>query len=432
MKRICLYYRFISWNMVYLPRLIDSELKDDLEIFGAIVIEGPKWVGKTTTASKVSNSTVRMYESTEGKDNTDLARLKPSLILEGKVPRLIDEWQEVPELWDAVRVAVDDRQAPGQFILTGSVAVDRARIKHSGAGRIYRLRMGTMSLFESGDSSGVVSIKELFSGTQIDGFASEKSIEDMARLIVRGGWPGAIGKSDNAAMKIVGGYCDTIVDSEISIGSRRFRDRSKVHAVMRSLSRFVAAPLSKASIIQDVSSQCDISEKTLEAYLEALRNLYVLETLEAWSPNLRSKTAIRVADTVHFCDPAIAAHFMSASPADLLRDVNTFGLLFESLVIRDLRAYIQFLDGDLFHYRDKNGLEADAVIHLHNGRWAAIEVKLGDSWIDDAAANLLKLRDKVNTDAMGEPAFLAVITATRYAYTRPDGVHVIPITLLGP
>ena len=236
-----------------------------------------------------------------------------------------------------------------------------------------------------------------------------------------------------AAMKLVKGYCDTIVNTEIISGSERRRDSKKIRAVMRSLSRFISAPLSKVTIIQDMgSSQSNMSENTLDSYLEFLRSLFVLEELEAWEPDLRSKTPIRVANTVHFCDPAIAAHFLSASPADLLRDVNTFGLLFESLVIRDLRTYVQALDGDIFHYRDKNGLEADAIIHLHDGRWAAIEVKLGSHWIDDAVANLLKLRDKVNTDSMGEPAFLAVVTATNYAYTREDGVHVIPITLLGP
>lgn len=355
------------------------------------------------------------------------------MLLTGPVPLTIDEWQEVPELWDAVRVAVDKRQEPGQFILTGSVAVDRSRIKHSGAGRIYRLKMGTMTLFESGDSTGEVSLRSLFEGNPTPDAASGKNAEDIARMIVRGGWPATVGKSDSIAMKLVKGYCDSIVNTEISVGSEKQRDRKKVRAMMKSLSRFTSAPLSKTSIIQDMSgASISVSENTLDSYLNALRELYVLETLEAWSPNLRSKTAIRVADTVHFCDPAIAAHFLSASPADLLRDVHTLGLLFESLVVRDLRAYIQFLDGDLFHYRDKNGLEADAVIHLHNGKWAAIEVKLGDSWIDDAAANLLKLKDKVNTDAMGEPAFLAVITATKYSYTRPDGVHVIPITLLGP
>ncbi len=419
--------------MAYLARLIDSELEADLEIFGAIVIEGPKWVGKTTTASRVSKSILRMYDSTEGEKNVELAKLNPSVLLEGSVPRMIDEWQDAPEIWDAVRVAVDDRQEPGQFILTGSVVVDRSKIKHSGAGRIYRLRMGTMSLFESGDSTGAVSLKRLFEEDNTIGAASDKTLEDIARIIVRGGWPSVVGKSDVAAMKLVKGYCDTIVNTEIISGSERRRDSKKIRAVMRSLSRFISAPLSKVTIIQDMgSSQSNMSENTLDSYLEFLRSLFVLEELEAWEPDLRSKTPIRVANTVHFCDPAIAAHFLSASPADLLRDVNTFGLLFESLVIRDLRTYVQALDGDIFHYRDKNGLEADAIIHLHDGRWAAIEVKLGSHWIDDAAANLLKLRDKVNTDSMGEPAFLAVVTATNYAYTREDGVHVIPITLLGP
>lgn len=419
--------------MEYFPRLIDSELEADLEIFGAIVIEGPKWVGKTTTASKVSKSILRMHDPAEGSNNVDLAKFNPAVLLEGKVPRMIDEWQEAPELWDAVRVAVDDRQEPGQFILTGSVSVDRSRIKHSGAGRICRLKMGTMSLFESKDSTGAVSLRSLFEGNGDLRAATETTVEDIAHIIVRGGWPGVIGKGDVAAMKLVEGYCDTIVNTEDVTGSDRRYDAKRVRAVMKSLSSFTSAPLSKASIIRDMAStESSMSENTLDAYLEVLRSLFVLEELEAWRPSLRSKTPIRVANTVHFCDPAIAAHFLSASPADLLRDINTFGLLFESLVVRDLRTYVQSLDGDVFHYRDKSGLEADAVIHLHDGRWAAIEVKMGSHWIDDAAANLIKMKDKVNTEKMGEPAFLAVITATKYAYTREDGVHVIPITLLGP
>ncbi len=418
--------------MNYIPRLIDSELKQDLEIFGSIIIEGPKWVGKTTSAKAVSKSVINIQDPDHREEYLEMAKFKPSLLLEGSTPRLIDEWQDVPELWDAVRMAVDNRDEPGQFILTGSVIVDKTKICHTGTGRIYCLKMGTLSLLESGDSVGSISLRGLFNGSQQIEGVSEKTTEDIAKFIVRGGWPKSIGVSDAAALKLVKGYCDRIIDTEISEGSGTRHDNNRVRAVMKSLSRSISAPLSKTNIIKDVSSDISLTENTLDTYLNALRDIYVLQELEAWSPNLRSKTAVRTADTVHFCDPAIAAYFLSASPGDLLRDLHTFGLLFESLVIRDLRTYVQFLDGEVFHYRDKTGLEADAIIHLHDGRWAAIEVKLGGSWVDEAAVNLLKLKDRVDSEKMGEPAFLAVVTGTQYAYTREDGVHVIPITLLGP
>ena len=419
--------------MEYIPRLADKELMTDLRIFGAVVIVGPKWVGKTTTAARVSGSILRMQDPEMLSINLEMAAFKPSKLLEGMTPRLIDEWQEAPQLWDAVRLAVDDRNEPGQFILTGSTVADRKDIRHSGTGRFCELKMGTLTLFESGDSDGSVSLRNLFDGGIADAI-SNKSAEDMAYLVVRGGWPKTIGRDTATAMRIVTEYCNSITGNDaIGSPSRRY-DRSKFSAVLRSLSRSISAPLSKSGIITDISTMDSsrISENTLNSYLDELRRIYLLDELHAWCPNLRSKTAVRVADTVHFCDPAIAARFLSASPKDLLNDLRTFGLLFESLVVRDLRVYARALDGEVFHYRDKNGLEADAIIHLNDGRWAAIEVKLGDAWVDEAARNLKKLADNVDTDRMGRPAFLAVVTATRYAYTRPDGVHVIPLAVLGP
>ncbi len=412
--------------------MIDSELGEGLKMFGAVSIEGPRGVGKTASASRFAKSILPMQDSDRGKDNRGLAGINPSMLLEGSTPRLIDEWRVVPELWDAFSTATDDWAGPGQFILTASVVPDGSGIRRDGTDRIRGLRMGTLNLFESGDSTGAVSLKGLFRGDSDVQGVTETTIEDIARLIVRGGWPEAVGGSGAAAGRFMKRYCDAIVDAGISEASGIARDGDKVRAVMGSLSALVSQPLSKARILHGMPTGRPLSRNTLDTYLEALRDIFVLQELEAWSPNLRSKTPVRTAATVHFCDPAIATHFMSASPGDLLRDVRTFGLLFESLVIRDLRTYVQFMGGDVFHYRDKTGLEADAVIHLHDGRWAAIEVKLGQGHIDEGAGNLLKLRDRIDSRTMGEPTFMAVITGTRYAYTREDGVHVIPIALLGP
>ena len=418
--------------MCYIPRLIDLELKQDLEIFGSVMIEGPKGVGKTTSAKTISKSMIDLSDPERREEYLETAKFELTLLLEGSTPRLISEWQDVPGIWDAVRITVDNRDEPGQFVLTSSVAVDRSKICHTGVGRICRLKMGTLSLFESGDSTGIISLRELFNGRQSVEGVSAKTTEDIAKFIVHGGWPKAVGASDATALKDVKKYCARLVDTEISKGSGTKHDRNRVRAVMRSLSRSVSAPLSKVRVLKDVSSGVGLTENTLDTYLKDLRDIHILQGLEAWIPDLRSKTAVRTARTVHFCDPSIAASFLSVSSEDLLRDLHTFSSLFESLVVRDLRTYVQFLDGEVFHYRDKTGLEADVIIHLHDGRWAAIEVKLGGSWVDEAAVNLLKLKDRVDSEKMGEPAFLAVVTGTQYAYTREDGVHVIPITLLGP
>ncbi|MDR1404929.1 MAG: DUF4143 domain-containing protein [Candidatus Methanoplasma sp.] len=416
----------------YKPRLIDSELKDDLEAFGAVLIVGPKWCGKTTTALQIAKSVLRMQDRDTRERNMALARLKPSELLKGDNPRLIDEWQMAPQLWDSVRLSVDLRNKPGLYILTGSTIVNKETIDHSRTGHIDKLKMGTMSLFESGDSVGSVSLRELFDGgIEVSGI-SNAELGDIAGLIIRGGWPQSVGKSEKIAQKLIKGYCESIIDTDvISIGERR-RNPHKMRGVLRSLSRSTASPMSRKNIIRDISSKEDsgISENTLNDYLDALREIFVLEELPAWNPNLRSKTAIRTADTVHMCDPAVAAYFSGASKDGLMNDPNTFGLLFESLVIRDLRAYARNIGGDVFHYRDKSGLEADAVIRLHNGKWAAIEIKLGESWADESAYNLRKLKEKVNREEMGEPAFLAVITGSSCAYTRSDGVHIIPIACL--
>lgn len=415
----------------YRPRLIDKELDECLEAFGAVQIVGPKWCGKTTTASRKSRSSLYMQDPVTRERSITLAKMDINRILIGEKPRLIDEWQVIPEIWDAVRFNVDCEGNSGMFILTGSVTMDLPKGSHTGTGRIYRLHMGTMSLFESGDSNGAVSLRSLFNGLTIASGESPYSLEDVAKCLVRGGWPQSIGKSENVSLKLIDGYCEGLVENDTREYDGVSRDPIRMRPFLRSLSRMLSAPLNKQAIVSDMSaSGSSITLPTVDDYMKALRAIHVLETLPAWNPNLRSKTVIRTTETLHLCDPAIACHFLNASVADLLNDPNTFGLLFESLVIRDLRVYAASFGGTVFHYRDSNGLEADAIIHTRDGRWAAFEVKLGDAWIEVGAKSLKKLRENTIDGGMTAPVLLAVIVPTGYAYTRPDGVSVIPIGCL--
>jgi uncharacterized protein len=417
----------------YYPRMTDSLLQEELEAFGGVVLTGPKWCGKTTTAKRISKSILYMQDPDNQESYMQLADIKPSLLLQGENPRLIDEWQMAPQLWDAVRHEVDSRGEAGLFILTGSTSVDEKKLKHSGAGRISRLKMYTMSLFESGDSNGTVSLAELFGNSTDVAARTGLTVEEYARLIARGGWPGTVNKSIEIAQRQVAGYCDAIVKSDISTVDGVSRDEEKVSLILKSYARHTASQAPSTTILSDIQqNNRDMHSNTLDSYLAALKRLYVLEDLPAWSPKLRSKTVIRTSDTRHFIDPAIAAYFLKAGARDILFDFNTFGLLFESLVIRDLRVYAQKLRGHVAHYRDKEGLEADAIIHLADGRWAAIEVKLGLKNIDEAAANLLKLKGKIDTEQMHEPAFLMVVTGAEFAYRRHDGVFVVPLGCLKP
>ena len=414
----------------YRPRLIEKNISEELEAFGAILIEGPKWCGKTTTASLFAKSIVRMQDPDERDKYKAIVDTAPSRLLKGDKPRLIDEWQTAPKLWDAIRLDVDLSGKKGSYILTGSKTIESEEIEHSGTGRIDMMTMSTMTLFESGDSTGEVSLIGMFRGSIVDG-GSDKSLEDVAGLLIRGGWPESIGMSSRTAHLMMKRYCNSILETEINDEGGKHRDPNRMKMVLRSISRNISAPLSKQTIIRDISSgNAGMSENTLNDYLESLRRIHVLEELPSWNPNLRSKAAIRTSPTVQLCDPAIAAFFLSADENDLIMDPNTFGLLFESLVIRDLRVYARYHGGEVFHYRDSNNLEVDAIIHLDDGRWGAVEVKLAHTWVDEAAKNLLKLRKKVDTDVMNEPSFLAVVIPTGYAYTRDDGVHVVPITCL--
>ena len=422
----------------YLPRLIDGVIEDEMRLFGGVVITGPKWCGKTTTAEQIAETKVYLQDKVQYDRFSKIAKLDPSRVLDGDTPVLIDEWQKIPELWGAARYQIDRRKAKGQFIFTGSKIIVESELEHSGAGRIKRLKMHTMSLWESGGSTGEVSLRSLFEGQNSICGLPEYDYYGMARRLVRGGWPDTIGLDDKDCYKKVEGYCTAIKDydfdsdSEKEATARTDRSSRTLHTLLRSLSRGSASSMSADSIREDMAKggNVEVSVNTVHKYLRLLHNICLTDDLPAWTPRLRSKTAIRTSDTRHLTDPAIAAYFLDAGPEDLVHDPETFGLLFESMVVRDLRVYAQTMDGHVCHYRDKNGLEVDAIVHLPRGRWGAVEVKLSDKWADDGADNLLKLRDKIDSDEVGEPAFMAIVTADGAAYTRDDGVHVIPLSCL--
>ncbi|NLD03926.1 MAG: ATP-binding protein [Clostridiales bacterium] len=414
----------------YMNRLVDQALANELEAFGAVYITGPKWCGKTTTGMQLAKSHLFLQDPDNRQQYLNMAALEPSRLLQGDNPRLIDEWQDAPQLWDAVRFEVDKRSQEGLFILTGSTTVDQRRLAHTGTGRITRLSMRTMSLFESGFSSGSVRLHALFEGEDISA-KSDHTISDIAEQIVRGGWPGTIHKSYEAAKRQIAGYCRSILETEISSPDGVNRDPEKVAAVLKSYSRHTSTSATIMTIVKDVSEYFSpLSRNTAADYIAALEKIYVVEDLKAWSPRLRSKTAIATSPTRHFADPAIAAFFLDAGASDLMNDLETFGLLFESLVIRDLRIYAESLGGKVYHYRDHSGLEADAIVHLPGGTWGAFEVKLGEAWVEKAAENLLRLKERIDTEKTKAPSFLAVICASGYAYRRKDGVYVLPIDCL--
>jgi predicted AAA+ superfamily ATPase len=416
----------------YLDRIVDKELDVALKYSGAVLIVGPKWCGKTRTAEKRAASKIYLEDIDKREQYLKILEIRPSKLLEGKTPRLIDEWQTAPILWDGVRFAVDQRGGAGHFILTGSSVPRDDVTMHTGTGRINRLLMRPMSLFESLESDGSVSLRSLFDGGDIEG-TSMLTLDGLAFALIRGGWPASIGEEKTLALRHANDYLNAVVNSDISRVDGVVKSPERVKRLMRSLARNVSSTVRMETILTDVAGG-DIdsinSNKTVSTYVNALERIFVIEDLPAWSPNMRSKTALRTSPKRHFVDPSIAAVALKVSPNGLMRDFNTFGLLFESLCIRDLRVYAQANDGDVYHYRDKNDLEADAIIHLRDGRWGAVEIKMGAGAIDDAVKNLTKLREKVDLDEMGEPSFLAVITATEHAYRRNDGVYVVPIGCL--
>lgn len=419
----------------YKPRIADAILQRKLAGKGAVLIEGPKWCGKTTTAEKASQSTLYMADPENEKQNLMLADINPKLLLQGEAPRLIDEWQVAPKLWDAVRYEVDHRDEEGQFILTGSaVPPNNEEIKHTGTGRFSWLLMRPMSLFESGEADGSVSLTDLFSGKQDIMGINPLDIHKLAFLVCRGGWPRASFLKDDIALDQAYDYYDAIVHADISRVDGIKRDAERVKRLMRSYARNQGAQISNEALKADME-QNDVSSldaNTVMSYINALKKIFVIEEMPAWNPNLRSKTSIRSADTRYFIDPSIAVAALGVGPNDLLDDLNTFGLLFETMCVRDLRVFADALHGCVYHYRDKTGLECDAVIHLRNGAYGLIEIKLGgDAAIEHGAETLKKLRDKIDTDKMKAPAFLMVLTGTsQYAFQREDGVYIVPLGCL--
>ena len=428
--------------MSYLHRIADKHLEERLEAFGAVLIEGPKWCGKTTTAEQTCKSVIRMQDPDMREEYAATAASKPSLLLIGDTPRLIDEWQDAPVLWDAVRTMVDKRQTPGQFILTGSNAIDTSEIHHSGTGRISRMKMLPMSLWESGESNGKISLVELFDNKQldIDGITSDMKIEDLIYAACRGGWPAFVNmKSDRAKLLIARNYVDTICRDDISRVDGVKREERITRAILRSYARNISTLAKNTSLLADVTASGEVSivMSTFEDYVNSLKRLFVIDNIEAWCPAVRSKTAIRSGLKRAFADPSIAVAALNLTPQALMTQLKTFGFIFEQMCARDLRAYTPDFGSHLSYYRDRYGLEADFVLHLADGRYALIECKLGSREIEEGAEHLLELKRLIQEHnkeekqvPLREPGLLVILTGGSMAYTRPDGVKIIPLACL--
>lgn len=419
----------------YKKRIADEVIKKKLKGKGAVLVEGAKWCGKTTTSEELSGSVLYMSKPDNMKQNLTLAEINPSLLLEGKTPRLIDEWQIAPKLWDAVRYEVDHRNEEGQFILTGSaVPASLDEVQHTGTGRFAWVRMRPMSLFESGESNGSVRLSELFQSSEQIAAINPMDLKQIAFLVCRGGWPRATFLEDEIALEQAYDYYDAIINQDISRVDGVKRDAERVKTLMRSYARNQGAQAPNTTLKADMmANDADtLDEDTVFSYVNALKKIFVIEDMPAWNPNLRSKTAIRTSDTRYFTDPSIGVAALGLGPDDLIEDLDTFGLMFECMCIRDLRVYADALGGGVYHYRDKSGLECDAVVHLRNGSYGLIEIKLGGNQaIEHGVKTLKQLAGKIDTDKMKSPAFLMVLTAVGgYAYRREDGVYLVPIGCL--
>ncbi len=416
----------------YIPRLVDETLKRKLKIYGAVCIEGCKWCGKSTTAKQYSKSVLELQNPVTFENNMEIAKTRPDILLQGEKPRLIDEWQDAPMIWDAIRYDVDNTGLKSQYILTGSTNPRDNKTRHTGTGRIVKLLMRPMSLYESKDSVGTVSLKELFEkDIDIKG-VSKLKLEDIAFLCAKGGWPGGIDFNGEDSYTIARDYVESIIKSDIKTVDGVERNENRTRIILRSLSKNISTTANLSIIRQDTQTQeGDISEKTIAEYIDALKSLYIIDNVEAWQPKIRSKTVIRTSEKREFVDPSIAMASLRVTDKDLIKDFRTFGLMFESLCIRDLKIYSQSIDGDVYYYRDKNGLECDAILHLNNGKWGAIEIKIGSNEaIEEAANNLIAFKNTVDLEQMNKPSFLMVLTATEYAYRRQDGVYVVPLGTL--
>ncbi|NLV35398.1 MAG: ATP-binding protein [Clostridiaceae bacterium] len=417
----------------YYPRIADKILEEALESAGAVLIEGPKWSGKTWTAAKKSKSILYMQDPDTRESNIQAASVKPSLLLKGEKPRLIDEWQVAPVLWDSVRHEVDMRGEEGQFILTGSATpiIDK-QISHTGTGRFSRIKMRPMSLFESNESTGEISLKELFEKYNNIGLTSNIEIEGIAKAIVRGGWPASVTSKPESASKRAQDYVNSIVQFDVSRVDGIEKNPNKMFALLRSLSRNISTEANYSVLIKDMEGgeNESITRPTIQSYLNVLQRLFVVEDLEAWNPSIRSATPLRVSPKRQFVDPSIATATLGITHEHLLLDFNTFGYLFESLCIRDLRIYAEALGGKVSHYRDKSGLECDVIVVLRDGRWGAVEIKLGSNEFDKAAKNLRKLSEVIDHKKMNKPSFLMILTGTKFGYKRDDGVLIVPIGCL--
>lgn len=418
----------------YMPRIIDRQVEEYLSAFGAVCIEGPKWCGKTWTSSYHSRSEIYIGDPAGNFQNRQLAELSPALVLEGETPRLIDEWQEVPPLWDAVRYQVDQNPQKGQFILTGSATPNHKGILHSGAGRIARLRMRPMSLWESGDSSGKVSLQSLCHGEMTPAMTGEVDLKALIGLIIRGGWPGSLGLSSEQAALLPAEYLNAVIDDDVYRMDGIKRDTHKMRLLLRSLARNESTTATNRTLIRDVKAidDTDIDSNTIAAYLDIFKRLFITDNQPPFSVGIRSSVRIKQAEKRHFADPSLACALLKATPASLLGDLETLGFLFEALCERDLRIYAESFGASLYHYQDYKNQEIDAVIELPDGTWCAFEIKLGANQIDAAASNLLEIKKQIEEDPKGKPpAVLCVLCGmANAAYQRPDGVFVVPITAL--
>lgn len=419
----------------YKQRIADRILERKVQGKGAALIEGPKWCGKTTTAKQLAKSVLDLGDYAVLKQSLELIEISPKTLLEGDTPRLIDEWQALPPIWDSIRSEVDRRGEPSQFILTGSSVLPEAdETVHSGTGRFATIKMRPMSLYESGESNGTVSLKDLFDGKTIDVQQNDLNIEDIAYLTCRGGWPWATIISKKVALDQAFDYVDSVIQKDIQRVDKVKRSAERAKLLLRSYARNISQQVSYSTIRKDMLSNDanTLDEDTVADYIKALKKLFVIEDLAAWNPNIRSKAAIRTGDTRHFVDPSIGTAILGLGPKDLINDLRSFGFFFEDMVVRDLRVYAEALDGELYHYRDSSGLECDTVLHRRNGSYALMEVKLGgEQNIEDGAKNMLSLAENIDTDKMPAPSFMAVIVGVgQYAFRRKDGVYVIPIGCL--